>query len=95
MIRHVVDYYYEVNGFSMPSLQDRVAVDALRQLKSAKECQSVERSPHFACDGVSMLNDACSLLDGGRLGERVYLVVILPSATRILQQPQKFGASYE
>ena len=50
---------------------------------------------HFACDGVSMLYDACSLVDGRRLGERLYLAVILPSETLILPHPRKFGASYE
>jgi hypothetical protein len=44
-IRHIVDYYHEVNSFSVPSLQDGMAVDKLRQLNSTKDCQSVERSP--------------------------------------------------
>lgn len=72
-IKHIVDYYYEVNGFAMPSLPDGVAVDPFRQPKSAKESSIREAiCHHFACDevGVSTLYDACSLLDENR-GQKI------------------------
>lgn len=96
-IKHIVDYYYEVNRFAMPSLPDGVAVDPFRQPKSAKESSIREAiCHHFACDevGVSTLYDACSLLDESRPEQRAYLAVILPSATLLRQQPQKFKTSY-
>lgn len=96
-IKHIVDYYYEVNGFAMPSLPDDLAVDSFRQPKSAKESSIREAiCHHFACDevGVSTLYDACSLLDERRPEQRAYLAVILPSATLLRQHPQKFKTSY-
>ena len=96
-ITHIVDYYYGVNSFAMPSLPDGVAVDPLRQPKSAKEASIRDAiCHHFACDevGVSTLYDACSLLDERRPEQRSYLAVILPSATLLRQHPQKFKTTY-
>ena len=96
-IKHIVDYYYEVNGFALPSLPDGVAVDLFRQPKSTKESSIREAiCHHFACDevGGSTLYDACSLLDERRPEQRAYLAVIQPSATLLRQHPQKFKTSH-
>ena len=96
-IKHIVHYYYQANSFEMPAIADGVAIDAFRQPRSAKE-RSIREAicHHFACDAVdvSTLYDACSLLDVRRPEERSYLAVILPSATLIRQNPEKFKASY-
>lgn len=97
-IKHIVDYYYEVNGFAMPSLPDGVAVDPFRQPKSSNESAIREAiCHHFACDvvGVSTLYDACSLLDENRPDERAYLAVILPSVALLRQHPKRFKTVYD
>lgn len=54
-IKHIIDYYYEVNGFALPSLPEGVSVDPFRQPKSAKESSIREAiCHHFACDEVSV-----------------------------------------
>ena len=97
-VKHIVDYYYEVHGFAMPSLPDGVSVDPFRQPQSAKESSIREAiCHHFACDeiGVSSLYDACSLLDENRPGDRAYLAVILPSVSLLRQHPEKFKTVYD
>jgi hypothetical protein len=96
-IKHIVDYYYRANSFEMPNVPEGVAIDAFRQPRSAKESAIREAiCHHFACDAVdvSSLYNACSLLDERRAEERSYLAVILPSATLIRQNPEKFKGSY-
>jgi len=52
-IKHIVDYYYGMNGFANPSPLEGVAVNSFRQPKSAKEPSIREAiCHHFACDGV-------------------------------------------
>jgi hypothetical protein len=96
-IKHIVNYYYQANSYGMPAIADGVAIDAFRQPRSEKERAIRETiCHHFACDAVdvSTLYDACSLLDANRPEERSYLAVILPCATLIRQNPEKFKASY-
>lgn len=96
-VKHIVDYYYGVHGFAMPSLPDGVSVDPFRQPKSIKESSIREAiCHHFACDAVSVstLYDVCSLLDEQRPEDRAYLAVILPSATLLRQHPQRFNTCY-
>ena len=96
-IKHIVDYYYEVNGAEKPSLPIDTTIDALRQPRPFKEMAIREAICfHLQCDevGVSTLYDACSLLDAGAAGDRAYLAVILPCASLRRQHPGRFKTVY-
>lgn len=96
-IKHIVDYYYGVNGAEKPHLPIDTSIDALRQPRSAKEMATREAICfHLSCDevGVSTLYDACSLLDDKDSGDRPYLAVILPCASLLRQHPERFRTVY-
>lgn len=96
-IKHIIDYYYAVNEFPLPSLPEGVHVDPQRQPKSSKEGQIRQAiCHHFACDEVSVsaLYDACSLLDEKRPEDLAYLAVMLPSASLLREHPGKFRTVY-
>lgn len=96
-IKHIVDYYYEVNGAEKPNLPVDTTIDPLRQPRSSKEMAIREAICfHLSCDdvGVSTLYDACSLLGAGAAGDRAYLAVILPCASLLQQDPARFKTVY-
>jgi hypothetical protein len=96
-IKHIVDYYYGVNGAEKPDLPAGTVINPLRQPRSSKETAIREAICfHLSCDevGVSTLYDVCSLLEESSPGDRAYLAVILPCASMLRQHPDRFKTAY-
>lgn len=93
-IRHIIDYYYRANSIPLPSLPSGTIVDPCRQPRSHRELAVREAiCHHYACDEIDFctLYDAASLLDSNDKEGLAYLAVILPCATQMRTQPEKFN----
>lgn len=96
-IKHIVDFYYGVNRAEKPALPVGTVIDPLRQPRSLKEAAIRESICfHLSCDevGVSTLYDVCTLLEESSPADRAYLAVILPCASMLRQQPDRFKTAY-
>jgi len=97
-VRHIVDYYYKVHALSLPALPASIYIDPTRQSRSNAEIAVREAICfHLACDGVgvSTLYDISSLLDAADSSDRAYLAVILPTATKLRQDPDRYLTRYD
>jgi len=92
-VRHIIDYYYRAHGQQLPQLPDGVILDPFRQPRAPAELALREMiCHHFSCDGVNFctLYDVASLLNVQIPTERAYLAVVLPCATLMRMNKDKF-----
>jgi hypothetical protein len=96
-VKHVVDYYYEAYGLSLPSLPDGAEIDPMRQPRAPSEYRVREMiCHHLACDGIDFMGlfDVASVLDDADKGDRAYLAVIRPCSMLMKQHTDKFVVAY-
>ena len=89
-IKHIIDYYYESNAYSLPDLPAGTRIDMNRQPKNHRERQIRNLiCHHFLCDGVGpqTLRDVAYLLDERADLDRSYLAVIWPTYVLLRNGP--------
>lgn len=92
-VTHIIDYYYKSHGLQLPKLADGTMVDSHRQPRSPRELALREMiCHHFSCDGLDFcsLYDVASLLSPQIATEKAYLAVVLPCATLMRMQKERF-----
>lgn len=95
-VKHIIDYYYQAHEFPFPDVAGDVEIDPMRQPKSRTEIAIRHMiCHHFACDGVdvSMLYDAATLPAMRDERDRSYAAIILPCATLMRKDPEKYLVS--
>ncbi len=96
-VQHIVDYYYSTHNFKLPELPRGTDIDPFRQPRSKAELKLREMiCHHFACDGVNFctLYDVCTLLSEQDDEQRSYLAVIMPCATLMRQDKEKYPSNW-
>lgn len=92
-VRHIIDYYYQSQGLPLPELAEGTIIDSHRQPRSPRELALREMiCHHFCCDGLDFcaLYDVASLLSPQVASERAYLAVVLPCASLMRMDKERY-----